>query len=63
MYVSEEQVARIAKDLTASRSEIARLNRGPKNQIDTQKLRRLGMSFGGEPLLRRTVEQLVKAHR
>jgi nucleoside-diphosphate-sugar epimerase len=63
LYVSEEQVARIAKELTASPSEIVHLNRGPKNQIDTQKLQSLGMSFGGEPLLRRSVEELVKAHR
>jgi nucleoside-diphosphate-sugar epimerase len=62
-YVAEEQVANIAKELTASRSEIGNLNRGPKHQIETHKLRDLGMTFGGEPLLRRTVEALVEAHR
>ena len=61
MYVAEEQVARIAKELSDSRSDIAALNRGPKHQIDSGKVRRLGMSFGGEALLRRTVEQLVAA--
>jgi nucleoside-diphosphate-sugar epimerase len=63
LYVAEEHVARIAKELTGSPSEIADLNRGPKNQIDTRKLRSLGLTFGGEPLLRRTVQELVEAHR
>jgi nucleoside-diphosphate-sugar epimerase len=63
LYVSEEQVARIAKQLTDSPSEIAALNRGPKHQIDTSKIRALGMTFGGEPLLRRTVQELIAAHR
>ena len=34
-YVAEQEVARIAKELTGSRSEVADLNRGPKNQIET----------------------------
>jgi hypothetical protein len=63
MYVSEEQVARLAKQLTGSKSQISSLNRGPKNQIDTKKIRALGMTFGGDELLRQTVEQLVKAQR
>jgi nucleoside-diphosphate-sugar epimerase len=62
-YVAEQDVARVAKELTGSTSAIADLNRGPKHQIDTRKLRALGMTFGGEPLLRRTVEELVAAHR
>jgi nucleoside-diphosphate-sugar epimerase len=62
-YVSEEQVAHIAKELTGSASAISDSNRGPKNQIDTKKVRSLGMTFGGEGLLRRTVEELVEAHR
>jgi nucleoside-diphosphate-sugar epimerase len=63
LYVSEEQVARIAKEVSGSTSVIADLNRGPKNQIDTSKIRKLGMTFGGAKLLRRTVEQLVEAQR
>jgi nucleoside-diphosphate-sugar epimerase len=63
LYVAEEQVARIARELTGSASAVSDLNRGPKYQIDTKKLRGLGMSFGGEGLLRRTVAQLVEAHR
>jgi nucleoside-diphosphate-sugar epimerase len=62
-YVAEEEVARIAKELTNSRSEIAALNRGPKHQIDNQKIRTLGMTFGGQELLRRTVQELVEAQR
>jgi nucleoside-diphosphate-sugar epimerase len=63
LYVAEEQLARIAKELTGSASVISALNRGPKHQIDTGKIRSLGMTFGGEPLLRRTVEELIEAHR
>jgi nucleoside-diphosphate-sugar epimerase len=62
-YVAEQDVARIAKELTGSPSTIADLNRGPKHQIETGKLRALGMQFGGEPLLRRTVIELVEAQR
>ncbi len=62
-YVSEEQVARIAKELVGSPSEIAALNVGPKHQIVTSKLRSLGMSFGGEPLLRNTVVELIQAQQ
>jgi nucleoside-diphosphate-sugar epimerase len=62
-YVAEEHVARIAQELTGSPSGISNLNRGPKHQIDTKKLRALGMTFGGEGLLRRTVQELVEAHR
>jgi nucleoside-diphosphate-sugar epimerase len=61
-YVAEQDVARIAKELTGSTSSIADLNRGPKNQIDTRKLKALGMTFGGEPLLRRTVEELLSSY-
>lgn len=62
-YVSEQEVAQIAKELTGSSSSIADLNRGPKNQITTAKLRGLGMTFGGEALVRRTVAELVEAQR
>jgi nucleoside-diphosphate-sugar epimerase len=62
-YVSEEEVAGIAKELTGSPSTVSSSNRGPKHQIDTRKLRALGMTFGGEALLRRAVEELIAAHR
>jgi len=60
-YIAEQEVARIGKELIGSKSTIADLNRGPKNQIVTTKLRGLGMAFGGETLLRKTVEELVQA--
>lgn len=63
LYVAEEQVARIAKELTGSASVISDLNRGPKHQIDTSKIRALGMTFSGEPLLRRTIQELIDAQR
>jgi nucleoside-diphosphate-sugar epimerase len=63
MYVAEEQVARIAKELTGSASAISDLNRGPKHEIDSSKIRKLGMSFGGDNLLRKTVQQLFDAQR
>ncbi len=61
-YIAEEQVARIARELTGSPSAVSDQNRGPRHQIDTQKLRGLGMTFGGEALLRRTVAEIVTAH-
>jgi nucleoside-diphosphate-sugar epimerase len=63
MYIADQHVAKIAQRLSGSRSEIADLNRGPKNQIQTGKIRALGMTFGGEKLLEATVAELVKAHR
>ncbi|NLX21859.1 MAG: NAD(P)-dependent oxidoreductase [Phycisphaerae bacterium] len=60
-YVSEEEVARIARDLTGGKSEISNLNQGPRNEIVTDKLRALGMTFGGQPLLEQTVRQLLSA--
>jgi nucleoside-diphosphate-sugar epimerase len=62
-YIAEQEVARIARELSGSPSSIADLNRGPRNQIDTRKILALGMEFGGEPLLRRTVSELLEAHR
>lgn len=60
MYISDEMVARIAKELTGSTSTISNRNQGPKHQIETGKLRSLGMIFGGEPLLRETIRQMLE---
>lgn len=62
-YIAEEQVARITQELTGSPSAISSRNRGPKHQIDTRKIRALGMTFGGEARLRETIKELVEAHR
>jgi nucleoside-diphosphate-sugar epimerase len=61
LYVADQDVARIAKEITGSSSEIADLNRGPKNRILTDKLRALGMTFGGRPLLEDTIRQMLDA--
>jgi nucleoside-diphosphate-sugar epimerase len=63
LYVAEQDVARIAREATGSRSTIADLNRGPRHQIETAKLRGLGMTFGGQALLLRTVGELIEAQR
>ena len=60
-YVSDYQVASIAKELSGSRSEIRGSPTSPKHQIVTEKLRRLGMEFGGEPLLEQTIRQMLDA--
>lgn len=60
-YISEQEVASIAKRLTRSSSRIELLNQGPKNQIDTSKLRSSGMEFGGERLLEATINELLQA--
>jgi nucleoside-diphosphate-sugar epimerase len=62
IYVAEQHVAQIAKEFTGGPSPIVDLNRGPKHQIETAKLRSLGMTFGGEELLRRTIGELVDVH-
>lgn len=58
-YVAEQEVAVIAKRLSRSSSHIEKLNAGPKNQIETTKLRSLGMEFGGEQRLEATVRELL----
>jgi len=62
MYISEQRVAEIARELCGGENVIEPLNKGPKHQIETGKIRALGMTFGGEPLLRETVRRLVAAH-
>lgn len=62
-YVSQHEVASIAKRLSGSSSEIVGQPTSPKHQIQTEKLRALGMEFGGEPLLEKTILALVEAAR
>ncbi len=61
MYVSDQMVARIARELAGSDSVISDTNKGPRHQIETAKLRALGMTFGGEPLLRQTIQQMLES--
>ena len=60
-YISEYDVAMLARQLTGSKSEIRGGPRRPQHQIVTDKLRALGMEFGGERLLRSTIRQLIDA--
>ncbi len=54
-YVSEEEVARIAREQAGGKSEISNLNQGPRNEIVTDKLGTLGMTSVAQPLLENTV--------
>jgi len=58
-YVAEYDVAQMAKKFAGSKSAITGQSRQPKHQIETGKLRALGMGFGGQELLERTVHELV----
>ena len=62
-YVSQYQVATLAQQLCGSRGEIGGQPTAPKHQIETTKLRALGMQFGGDELLRQTIAQLVESAR
>jgi nucleoside-diphosphate-sugar epimerase len=59
MYISEHDVAHLARQLTGSPSEILGDPPRPKHQIDTRKLAGLGMTFGGRPLLEQTIRQIL----
>jgi hypothetical protein len=63
LYIADQDVAEVARELTGSRNPIADQRRSPKHQIETGKLRALGLEFGGKPLLRETIAELVAAHR
>ncbi len=60
-YVSEHEVATIARELSDSPSRILGELTSPKHQIVTAKLRALGMKFGGRPLLVETVRRMLEA--
>lgn len=62
-YVSDYEVATIARRLAGSPSEIEGHRTAAKHEIVTAKLRSLGMEFGGEALLERTIAELVEAAR
>lgn len=60
LYVSEYEVATLAKELSGSSATIRGERTRPKNTIETGKLRSLGFTFGGESKLRETISELVK---
>jgi nucleoside-diphosphate-sugar epimerase len=61
--ISDHEVATIAKELTGSRSEIHGHAKQARHQIVTDRIESLGMRFGGEPLLRETIAELIDAAR
>ena len=60
-YVSDLEVAQIAQKLSGSSAVVQGQTPQPKHQIATGKIQRLGMVFGGTPLLEKTIGQLVNA--
>lgn len=63
MYISHYEVAEVVKEITGSSSEIRGQQTAPKHQIETSKLRALGMRFGGRELFERTIRALVDSCR
>jgi nucleoside-diphosphate-sugar epimerase len=62
-YISQLDVAQTAKQLSGSEANIVGDQKRPMNQIKTDKLRDLGMEFGGWTLFEQTVGELVDAVR
>lgn len=60
-YISEWDVAHLAKRISRSSAVIVGRQAAPKNQIVTAKLQSLGMVFGREQFLEATVTELVSA--
>ncbi|MCO6431358.1 MAG: NAD(P)-dependent oxidoreductase [Deltaproteobacteria bacterium] len=62
-YISEFEVAELAKHIAGSSSRIDGMKTSPKNQIETAKITKLGMTFGGEELLKETITAIVDSIR
>ena len=62
-YVSEYEVAHLARRASGGTGAIDGEETRPKHQIDVGRIRSLGMTFGGTPLLERTIDRLVAAVR
>jgi len=63
LHISDPKVAAIAKRLTGSRSEIEHYRHPVPPPLDTRRIEKLGMEFGGKPKLVETIKQLVKIVR
>lgn len=59
-YISEFDVATVAKRICGSSSEIVGAQKRPKHEIDSSKIKALGMEFGGEARLEQTVKALLE---
>ena len=62
-YISQWDVAQLARQSTGSDANIQGEQTQPRNQIENQKIRQLGMRFGGQQLLEQTVDQIIQAIR
>jgi nucleoside-diphosphate-sugar epimerase len=60
-YVSEFEVAQLAREISGANGQVTGRVTTPKNQIVSDKIKDLGMKFGGDDRLRRTVRELVDA--
>jgi nucleoside-diphosphate-sugar epimerase len=60
-YIAEYEVAQLALEFAGRDGTVTGQMPKPKHQIETQKIRRLGMQFGGEALLRHTIRDMVQA--
>ena len=60
-YIADREVAEIAKVLSSADGTIRGERPSPKHRIVTGKLAALGMTFGGRPLLERTIGDLIRA--
>ena len=60
-YISEYDVATLAKQLSGSSSRISGEQTRPKHQIVTDKLRAVGMKFGGDALFEKTISELLRS--
>ena len=60
-YISEYDVAMLAKQLSGSSSRISGEQTRPKHQIVTDKLRAVGMEFGGDVLFEKTIGELLRS--
>ncbi len=62
-YISEYDVAHLAKEFASSGSEIQGAQTQPKHEIENGKLCELGMEFGGQALFEKTVQEMVEQIR
>jgi len=59
-YISQFDVATMARSLCGSDSEIVGEQKRPKHEIDSSRIRALGMEFGGTERLEATVTQMLE---
>ncbi len=58
-YISEYDVATLANKLSGGKAKVIGEQTQPKHQIETGKIRALGMEFGGRELLQRTIGEML----